>query len=54
MKFKRIAKPKQRYVDSKPSLYRAAVTNNRAEWDECQKRIEEITRRVNCGYSSND
>lgn len=47
MQFRRIATPKQRYVDHRPSLYRAAVTNNRTEWDECQQRIEELTEKAN-------
>lgn len=47
MQFKRIAPPKQRFVDYRPSLYRAAVTNNQAEWDECQRRIEELTEIAN-------
>lgn len=47
MIFRRIAVPKKRYRDKRPSLYRAAVTNNRAEWNDCQRRIEELTEKAN-------
>lgn len=47
MRFRRIAEPRQRFVDHRPSLYRAAVWNNRDEWYECQRKIEELTEKAN-------
>ena len=39
MSFRLINPLNYTYIDSKPSLYRACVSGDKAEWDECETKL---------------